>query len=107
MINGCTFGNPWPEACINVAKTTMEESMAIMEADQGGASIVGQIETLPDPYRGNVIEWLRSCTQSPLDDLEEDIESFLSRLNPKVRDQFILQTNRLLDTAKFYFGTTS
>lgn len=72
----------------------------------GGASIVGQIQTLPDPYRGNAIEWLKTCTQSPLDNLEEDIEAFLQRLHPRVRDQFIIQTNRLLDTARYYFGAT-
>jgi hypothetical protein len=80
--------------------------MPKMELRSGGASIAGQIETLPDPYRGNAIEWLRSCTQSPLDDLEEDMERFLARLHPKVRDQFVVQTCRLLDTAKFYFGAS-
>lgn len=81
--------------------------MPNLEIENGGASIAGQIKTLPDPYRRNAIEWLRSCTQSPLDDLEEDIENFLQRLHPKVRDQFILQTHRLLDTAKFYFGVST
>ena len=80
--------------------------MPKIHLDYGGASIVGQIDGLPDPYRNNAIEWLKSCTQSPLDDLEEDIEVFLKRLHPKVRDQFILQTCRLLNTAKFYFGGT-
>jgi hypothetical protein len=72
-----------------------------------GASIVGQIKELPDPYRGNAIEWLKSCTQSPMEDLEGDIELFLQRLHPKVRDQFILQTLRLLDTARYYFGVST
>ena len=78
--------------------------MAQRDVVQGGVSIAGQIRMLPDPYRGNAIEWLRSCTQLPLDNLEEDIEVFLQRLHPTVRDQFIIQTHRLLDTAKFYFG---
>jgi len=73
----------------------------------GGASIVGQIKELPDPYRGNAIEWLKSCTQSPMEDLEGDIELFLQRLHPKVRDQFVLQTLRLLDTARYYFGVST
>jgi hypothetical protein len=72
-----------------------------------GASIVGQIKELPDPYRGNAIEWLKSCTQSPMEDLEGDIELFLQRLHPKVRDQFVLQTLRLLDTARYYFGVST
>ena len=80
--------------------------MPKLELDIGGASIAGQIETLPDPYRGNAIEWLRSCTQTPLDNLEEDIDHFLLRLHPRVRNQFVMQTRRLLDTAKFYFGAT-
>jgi hypothetical protein len=80
--------------------------MSKMKLRHGRASIVGQIETLPDPYRNNAIEWLRSCTQSPLDNLEEDMEHFLARLHPKVRDQFVVQTCRLLDTARFYFGAS-
>jgi hypothetical protein len=72
-----------------------------------GASIVGQIKSLPDPYRDNAIEWLKSCTQSPMEDLEGDIELFLQRLHPKVRDQFVLQTLRLLDTAMYYFGVST
>jgi hypothetical protein len=78
--------------------------MTKMDVSPGGASIAGQIRTLPDPYQGNAIEWLRSCTQSPMDNLEEDIEQFLQRLTPNVRDQFIVQTHRLLDTARYYFG---
>jgi hypothetical protein len=87
-------------------QTTLEESMPKLDSDSGGASIAGQIKTLPDPYRGNAIEWLRSCTQTPLDNLEEDIECFLQRLHPHVRDQFVLQTRQLLDTATFYFGAS-
>ena len=81
--------------------------MANTQAEYGGAIIAGQIKKLPDPYRGNAIEWLKSCTQSPMDDLEGDIEQFLQRLHPKVRDQFVIQTHRLLDTAKFYFGVNA
>lgn len=79
--------------------------MTNIHFEHGGAMIAGQIQTLPDPYRGNAIEWLRACTQSPLENLEEDIEVFLQRLHPRVRDQFILQTHRLLDTARYYFAT--
>ena len=81
--------------------------MPALEMGFGGAMIAGRIDTLPDPYKGNAIEWLRSCTQSPLENLEEDIESFLQRLHPRVRDQFIIQTSRLLDTATFYFGVST
>ncbi|TFH32486.1 MAG: hypothetical protein E4G99_12680 [Anaerolineales bacterium] len=80
--------------------------MPNLEVDYGGAIIAGQIETLLDPYRGNAIEWLRSCTQSPLENIAEDMECFLQRLHPNVRDQFVIQTRRLLDTASFYFGAS-
>jgi hypothetical protein len=83
---------------------SLEELMTHFSIEHGGASIAGQIQTLPDPYRGNAIEWLRTCTQSPLENLEEDIELFLQRLHPTVRNQFLIQTHRLLDTAKYYFG---
>ena len=83
---------------------SLEDRMPHISIEYGGASIAGQIQTLPDPYRGNAIEWLQACTQSPLENLEEDIELFLQRLHPTVRDQFIIQTNRLLDTARYYFG---
>ena len=81
--------------------------MSNTQLESGGASIAGEIKKLPDPYRGNAIEWLKSCTQTPMDDLEGDIEKFLQRLHPKVRDQFVLQTHRLLDTAKYYFGASA
>ena len=42
-----------------------------------------------------------------MEDLEGDIELFLQRLHPKVRDQFVLQTLRLLDTARYYFGVST
>jgi len=86
--------------------TILEESMPKFELEYGGASIAGQIQTLPDPYRGNAIEWLRSCTQTPMENLEEDIDGFLKRLHPRVREQFVMQTRRLLDTASFYFGAS-
>lgn len=81
--------------------------MPTSEMEFGGAMIAGRIETLPDPYKGNAIEWLKSCTQSPLENLEDDIDTFLQRLHPRVRDQFITQTSRLLDTARFYFGAST
>jgi hypothetical protein len=81
--------------------------MTNIQVGSGGAIIAGQIKKLPDPYRGNAIEWLKSCTQSPMDDLEGDIDQFLQRLHPNVRDQFVMQTHRLLDTAKFYFGVSA
>ena len=70
----------------------------------GGAVLADRIQELPDPYRGNAIEWLQLCTQRQMNDLERDIEKFLETLNPDVRAKFIFQTGKLLEKALFYFG---
>jgi hypothetical protein len=72
----------------------------------GGATLADRIQELPDPYRGNAIEWLQICTQTSLIDLEKDIDKFLDTLNPAVRAKFIFQTGKLLEKALFYFGRT-
>lgn len=74
--------------------------------ESGGAVLADRIQELPDPYRGNAIEWLQLCTQTQMDDLERDIERFLDTLNPSVRAKFIFQTGKLLEKALFYFGRT-
>ncbi|MGD2058172.1 MAG: hypothetical protein PVF85_01925 [Anaerolineales bacterium] len=75
-----------------------------MMTRSGGATLADRIRELPDPYRGNAIEWLQLCTQTQLTDLENDIENFLDTLNPAVRAKFIFQTGKLLEKALFYFG---
>ncbi len=72
--------------------------------ESGGAVLADRIQELPDPYRGNAIEWLQLCTQTQMIDLERDIENFLDTLNPAVRAKFIFQTGKLLEKALFYFG---
>jgi hypothetical protein len=70
----------------------------------GGAAIVERLRALPDPYRGNALEWLRSCTQSPMVEPEMEIEQFLDRLPPTARATFVFQAGKLLETALGYFG---
>jgi hypothetical protein len=70
----------------------------------GGAAIVERLKALPDPYRGNALEWLRNCTQSPMEDPEVEIERFLDRLPPTARATFVFQAGKLLETALGYFG---
>jgi hypothetical protein len=70
----------------------------------GGAALADRIEELPDPYKGNAIEWLQLCTQTKMINLEKDIDRFLDTLNPDVRAKFIFQTGKLLEKAFFYFG---
>lgn len=72
--------------------------------NHGTRQLMRRIETLHEPYRENAVAWLRECTQSPLDDLERDMDRFLDRLHPAVRARFLLQARRLLDTAIHYFG---
>lgn len=75
-----------------------------MMSKLGSETLAGRIQALPDPYRGNAIEWLQLCTQTKMVDLEADIESFLKTLTPTVRAKFIFQTGKLLEKAIFYFG---
>ena len=72
----------------------------------GGSALVNRIKALPDPYRGNAIAWLRDCTQTPMDDLESDINDFLKTLSPAVRANFVFQTGKLLEIAVQYFGSS-
>ncbi|MDF1499117.1 MAG: hypothetical protein P1P76_01420 [Anaerolineales bacterium] len=78
--------------------------MAATMTKTGGATLADRIQALPDPYRGNAIEWLQLCTQTQMMDLEKDIDHFLETLNPSVRAKFIFQTGKLLEKAIFYFG---
>ncbi|MGD8622832.1 MAG: hypothetical protein PVH60_12815 [Anaerolineales bacterium] len=75
-----------------------------MMMKSGGAALADRIQELPDPYRGNAIEWLQLCTQTQMINLEQDIDNFLETLNPAVRAKFIFQTGKLLEKALFYFG---
>jgi hypothetical protein len=77
---------------------------ARMMTRSGGATLANRIQELPDPYRGNAIEWLQLCTQTKMIDLERDIDNFLETLPPPVRAKFIFQTGKLLEKALFYFG---
>jgi hypothetical protein len=68
------------------------------------ADLVKWIESLQEPYRGNTITWLRIYIRKPLEDLHQDIETFLAELDPMVRDYFLVHIRRLLKTAVHYFG---
>ena len=70
----------------------------------GTQSLVRELKDLPDPYRGNAIEWLRTCTKSPLNDFETDMEVFLDALHPGVRTRFLISTQKMLRKAARYFG---
>jgi len=71
----------------------------------GAAAIIERLRELPDPYRGNALDWLRSCTQSPMEDPEVEIERFLDRLPATARATFVFQAGKLIETALGYFGS--
>jgi hypothetical protein len=66
--------------------------------------LVKWIDSLQEPYRENTISWLRIYIRRPLENLHQDIESFLTDLDPVVRDYFLIHIRRLLKTAAHYFG---
>jgi hypothetical protein len=72
--------------------------------DNDSDAIFERIKDLPQPYRRNAIEWLETCTQTPMRDLRGDMDRFLRRLHPEVRQRFVLQTKRLLDAAVHHFS---
>jgi len=74
------------------------------EHGPGGEAIIERLQALPEPYRRNALDWLRNCTQSPMDDPEAEIETFLDRLPPSARATFVFQAGKLLETALGYFG---
>ncbi len=39
--------------------------------------LIDRIDSLPNPYRDNAIEWLEMCTQEPMSDLRLDMIRFL------------------------------
>ncbi len=71
---------------------------------EDSTQLIDRIDSLPNPYRDNAIEWLEMCTQEPMSDLRTDMVRFLRKLNPAVRRQFVVHTGRLLDTAIHYFS---
>ena len=73
---------------------------------EDSTQLIDRIDSLPNPYRENTIEWLEMCTQEPMGDLKADMLRFLEGLHPAVRRQFVLHTSRLLDTAVHYFSTS-
>ena len=66
--------------------------------------VVEQIESLREPYRGNLITWLERFTMEPIQDLDVDLHKFFTRLNPVVREEFVNQTRLLLQDAVRFFG---
>ena len=80
---------------INMQRTTYERETT---------TLARRVNCLQEPYRENAIEWLRSCTRKPMDNLHEDIESFLYELNPLERTFFIRNTDLILAAAERFFN---
>ena len=74
------------------------------EYQVGAAAIMERLNALPAPYQGNALDWLRNCTQSPMEDPEHEIDRFLDRLPPSARATFVFHTGKLLETALTSFG---
>ena len=73
---------------------------------EDSTQLIDRIDSLPNPYRDNAIEWLEMCTQEPMINLKIDMIRFLGKLHPAVRRQFVVHTGRLLDTAVHYFSAS-
>jgi hypothetical protein len=72
---------------------------------KGDISImVEMIESLQEPYRENVVNWLRSCSQEPMHDLQADIKSFMASLSSFEQEYFLRDMRVLLGKAMRYFG---
>lgn len=72
--------------------------------EKEATDLVEWIDTLQEPYRQNAIAWLRIYIRRPMEDLRLDINTFLSDLDPVVREYFLVHTRMLLKTAVHYFG---
>jgi hypothetical protein len=66
--------------------------------------MVLKIDSLRDPYRGNLLRWLERFTMEPLQELDADLHRFFLQLNPVVREEFASEARRLLEEAARYFG---
>lgn len=76
-----------------------------MSAYRNEASkLIHWVDSLNEPYRQNALEWLRSCTNTPLEDPPVDLEHYLTKMNPIVRSWFLQHTSRILKNASSHFG---
>jgi hypothetical protein len=76
----------------------------MMYSERDVTYLVKLIDSLEEPYRKNTISWLERYIQRPMEDLPEDIGSFLIELDPVQRRYFLNHVRRLLKTAVHYFG---
>ena len=77
----------------------------MMKQLEGDISIMVQmIETLQEPYRENIIHWLRSCSHKPMQDLKVEIRSFIDGLSSLEQEYFMRDMRVLLRKATRYFG---
>jgi hypothetical protein len=67
-------------------------------------NLIRWVNRLNEPYRQNALEWLRSCTNTELDDPPKDLERYLVEMNPIVRGWFLQHTRRILKDAAHHFG---
>ena len=72
--------------------------------EKEATDLVEWIDSMQEPYRQNTIAWLRIYIRRPMYDLCSDINTFLSDLDPVVREYFLIHTRMLLKTAVHYFG---
>jgi hypothetical protein len=76
----------------------------MMYSERDVTYLVQLIDSLGEPYRRNTISWLGNYIQRPMEDLPNDIDSFLIELDPMQRRYFVNHVQRLLRTAVHYFG---
>jgi hypothetical protein len=66
--------------------------------------LVDMIDSLQEPYRENIIHWLRSCSHKPMHDLQTEIMSIINGLSSLEQEYFIHDMRVLLRKATCYFG---
>jgi hypothetical protein len=81
------------------------EGEGMMSVYQKEASkLIHWVDRLNEPYRQNALEWLRSCTNTKLEDPPKELERYLMEMNPIVRGWFLQHTRRILKNAVHHFG---
>jgi hypothetical protein len=79
-----------------------ERMMSVYQKE--ASNLIHWVNRLNEPYRQNALEWLRSCTNTELEDPPKDLERYLMKMNPIVRSWFLQHTRRILKNAAGHFG---
>jgi hypothetical protein len=87
-----------------VVKISWGKASQMKHLESDISILVEMIDSLQEPYRENVINWLRSCSQGPMHDLQAEIKGFMGGLTSFEQEYFVRDMRVLLNKATRYFG---